>query len=94
MLPDYRVRQRDYLLEIIRALTQQLDLETVLARILEAATEMLYGQAGLVALRDDDGVFRVRIQYRVAPEFVRHFDSILRDVPDRGDPARFVISEI
>ncbi|MEK7311246.1 MAG: ATP-binding protein [Chloroflexota bacterium] len=94
MLPDYRVRQRDYLLEIIRALTQQLDLETVLARILEAATEMLYGQAGLVALRDDDGVFRVRIQYRVAPEFVRHFDSILRDAPDRGDPARFVISEI
>ncbi|MBM4422868.1 MAG: PAS domain S-box protein [Chloroflexi bacterium] len=94
MLPDYRVRQRDYLLEIIRALTQQLDLESVLARILEAAAEMLSAQAGLVALRDDDGIFRVRIQYRVAPEFVRHFDSILRDVPDRGDPARFVTGEI
>jgi PAS domain S-box-containing protein len=94
MLPDYRVRQRDYLIEIIRALTQQLDLETVLARILEVATEMLAGQAGLVALRDSDKLLRVRIQYRVTPEFVRHFDSILRDVPERGDPARFAISEI
>jgi len=97
MLPDYRVRQRDYLIEIIRALTQQLDLETVLTRILEVATEMLAGQAALVALRDPDKVLRVHIQYRVTPEFVRHFDSILRDVPeqpDRGDTARYVISEI
>lgn len=94
MLPDFRVRQRDYLIEIIRALTQRLDLESVLARILEAATEMLAGHAGLVALRDDAGTFRVAIQYHVTPEFVRHFDSILRDVPGRGDPARFAISEI
>ena len=34
MLPDFRVRQRDYLLEISRALTQELDLEKLLARIL------------------------------------------------------------
>ena len=27
MLPDFRVRQRDYLLEISRALTQELDLD-------------------------------------------------------------------
>lgn len=94
MLPDYRVRQRDYLIEIIRALTQQLDLESVLARILEVATEMLAGQAGLVALRDADKLLRVHSQYRVTPEFVRHFNSILRDVPDRGDPARFATSEI
>ncbi len=94
LLPDFRVRQRDYLIEIIRALTQRLDLESVLARILEAATEMLAGHAGLVALRDDAGIFRVAIQYHVTPEFVRHFDSILRDVPGRGDPARFAISEI
>ena len=31
MLPDLRVRQRDYLLEISRALTQELDLERLLA---------------------------------------------------------------
>ena len=31
MLPDFRVRQRDYLLEIARLLTQELDLEKLLA---------------------------------------------------------------
>ena len=35
MLPDFRVRQRDYLLEISRALTEALDLATVLTRILQ-----------------------------------------------------------
>ena len=51
MLPDFRVRQRDYLLEISRALTEELDLATVLRRILQAAAELIAGQAGLVALR-------------------------------------------
>jgi len=36
MLPDFRVRQRDYLLEISRALTEELDLATVLERDEEA----------------------------------------------------------
>lgn len=52
MLPDFRVRQRDYLLEISRALTQELDLEKLLARILRIAMEMLAGQAGLIALKN------------------------------------------
>ena len=33
-LPDFRVRQRDYLLEIARAITQELDLDKLLKRIL------------------------------------------------------------
>lgn len=98
MLPDFRVRQRDYLLEIIRALSEQLNLETVLTRVLEAAADMLGGQAGLIALRDESlgNTLRVRTQYRVTPEFVRHFDAILRDAstPGRSDPAQYVISEI
>ncbi len=53
MLPDFRVRQRDYLLEISRALTQELDLEKLLARILRIAIEMLAGQAGMIALKED-----------------------------------------
>ena len=52
MLPDFCVRQRDYLLEISRALTQELDLEKLLARILRIAIEMLAGQAGLIALKE------------------------------------------
>ena len=46
LLPDFRVRQRDYLLEISRAITQELDLDKLLARILSISIEMLAGQAG------------------------------------------------
>jgi hypothetical protein len=55
MLPDIRVRQRDYLLEISRALTQELDLDALLERILRISIEMLAGQAGLLVLRGDTG---------------------------------------
>jgi len=48
LLPDYRVRQRDYLLEIARALAQELNLDSLLSRILKIAVEMLAGQAGLI----------------------------------------------
>ena len=51
LLPDFRVRQRDYLLEIARALTEELDLNKLLGRILRISVEMLAGQAGLIALR-------------------------------------------
>ena len=46
LLPDLRVRQRDYLLEISRAITEELDLEKLLGRILTISIEMLAGQAG------------------------------------------------
>ena len=52
---DYQLRQREYLLEISRAMTSRLDLPSLLRLILENATEMLRGQAGLVALRQDIG---------------------------------------
>jgi len=62
MLPidDYRVRQRDFLLEISRAITAQLDLSEVLRRVLHASLVMLRGQVGLIALRSADDFFRVR----------------------------------
>lgn len=51
-LLDYRVRQRDFLLDILRAITAQLDLGEVLRLVLNASNVMLGGQAGVVALRD------------------------------------------
>lgn len=59
-LLDFRVRQRDFLLEISRAITAQLDLGEVLRRVLNASVAMLGGQVGLVTLRDSGGVYRVR----------------------------------
>lgn len=85
LLPDYRVRQRDYLLNISRALTSQLDLGEVLRMILQAAASMLSGEVGLIALRVGDS-FRVRAVFGLAPEDARLFDTILRDLnPDAAN---------
>lgn len=55
MLPDFRLRQREYLLEISRAMSARLDLSSLLELILQSAVEILAGQAGLITLRQDDG---------------------------------------
>ena len=56
MLPDFRVRQRDYLLEIARALAEELNFDKLLDRILFVSIEMLAGQAGFIALRSEIAV--------------------------------------
>jgi K+-sensing histidine kinase KdpD len=78
MLPDFRVRQRDYLLEISRALTQELDLEKLLARILRIAIEMLAGQAGLITLKDQEG-WRVAAAHGIAPAFLSYLSPLLAE---------------
>lgn len=78
MLPDFRVRQRDYLLEISRALTQELDLEKLLARILRISIEMLAGQAGLIALKHTDG-WRVAAAHGIAPAFLSYLTPLLAE---------------
>ena len=78
MLPDFRVRQRDYLLEISRALTQELDLEKLLARILRIAIEMLAGQAGLIALKEQEG-WRVATAHGIPPAFLSYLTPLLAE---------------
>ena len=94
MLPDYRVRQRDYLLEISRALTQELELDKLLERILVISAEMLAGQAGLIALRSEVGKWAVASTYGVPPALVRYLEPLLADVPDHDDPKQFELPEI
>ncbi len=94
MLPDFRVRQRDYLLEISRALTEELDLATVLTRILHAATELLAGQAGLVVLREEEARWRIRAHYGIPDPFLDSFKPMLADIPEHGDARRFALPEI
>ncbi len=78
MLPDFRVRQRDYLLEIARLLTEELDLEKLLARILKIAIEMLAGQAGLIALKESEG-WRVATAYNIPPAFLSYLTPLLAE---------------
>jgi PAS domain S-box-containing protein len=78
MLPDFRVRQRDYMLELARILTQELDLEKVLARVLRISIEMLAGQAGLIALKETDG-WRVSAAYGIPPAFLSYLTPLLAE---------------
>jgi signal transduction histidine kinase len=94
MLPDFRIRQRDYLLEIALALTQELDLDKLLGRILRIAVEMLAGQAGLIALRSEEGGWRVAVSHGMPPAFLKVIEAFLTEIPDHEDPERFEIPEI
>ncbi|MDR3574071.1 MAG: ATP-binding protein [Anaerolineaceae bacterium] len=95
MLPDSRVRQRDYLLEIAQALTQELDLDKLLERILVISIEMLAGQAGLIALRSQTGGWRVRVSNGLPPAFLRYVEPLLTQIPpDPENPQNYELSEI
>ncbi|MEA3339543.1 MAG: ATP-binding protein [Chloroflexota bacterium] len=94
MLIDYRVRQREYLLEISRALTAQLNLDELLQMVLEAATKMLAGQAGLIALRNPDGSFTIRASYGLPQALAPYFEPLLADIPDDINRSRFHIPGI
>lgn len=76
MLPDFRVRQRDYLLEITRTITQELDLQKVLKRILKISIEMLAGQAGLIALKEA-GKWQVVAAQGIPAAFLRYLEPLL-----------------
>lgn len=85
MLPDFRVRQRDYLLEISRALTSQLNLDEVLKLILESSVSMLAGSVGLIALREDDHAFRARASFGVDLDMLPLFEPLLEHIAQDGD---------
>jgi PAS domain S-box-containing protein len=94
MLPDFRVRQRDYLLEILRAITQELNLDNLLVRILTISAEMLAGQAGLIILRKEEGGWEVAATHGIPPAFLRYLDPLLAEVKYHEDPAGFELPEI
>ncbi len=94
MLPDFRVRQRDYLLEIGRAITQELDLDKLLARILNVSVEMLAGQAGLITLRGEEGGWTIATSHGIPSAFLNYLDPLLKAIPDQEDPAKFELPQI
>lgn len=85
MLHDFRVRQRDFLLEISRAMTAQLDLGEVLRLILNASVIMLAGEVGLVALRELSGQYRIRATMGLDAEQIDMLNGQLEDLIAKGD---------
>jgi PAS domain S-box-containing protein len=79
-LLDFRVRQRDFLLEISRAITAQLDLSEVLRRVLNASIAMLAGHVGLIALQDANGLYRIRATLGVDSERLPALNDQFREM--------------
>lgn len=75
MLPDYRVRQRDFLLQISRAMTAQLDLGEVLRLVLNASAIMVGGEAGIMALRSGEESYTIRATLGVDNEHFAELDE-------------------
>lgn len=82
------------MLEIARALTQELNLDKLLDRILKLATEMLAGKAGLIALRAEQGGWRVGASYGIPPTFLEHIEPLLKEVPEDEDRAGKELPEV
>jgi PAS domain S-box-containing protein len=88
-LSDYRVRQRDYLLSIARALVSRLNLRAVLRLILQGAVDLLQGHAGLIALRDGEGNFAFWASYGLPPAMIEAFEPLVQGVPEATDSSEF-----
>ncbi len=80
MLYDNRVLQRDFLLQISRAMTAQLDLGEVLNLVLKASVAMLSGQVGLVALRESDEQYTIHAHVGVEPESLPDLNERLAEL--------------
>ncbi|HKJ28329.1 MAG TPA: ATP-binding protein [Anaerolineales bacterium] len=93
-LPDFRVRQRDYLLEIARGITQELNLDKLLKRILQLTADILSGNAGLIMMRSGEGEWNVAASHGIPPQLLQYLDPLLAAIPDHEDPARFEIPKI
>lgn len=94
-LVDVRVLQREYLLAISRALTAELDLADLLRIILRAAVELVSGQAGLIALAEqDDEAFRVAAVHGIPSHLVDHFAPLVHGLPYAEEGERAAEKEL
>lgn len=84
-MQDYHLRQRETLLELIRAMTSRLDLAPLLELTLQSAVELLRGQVGIIVLRGREGTMRVQAYYGLPESMVRFFQPLWADLPGIDD---------
>ncbi|HET6445847.1 MAG TPA: ATP-binding protein [candidate division Zixibacteria bacterium] len=95
MLVDYRVRQREYLLSISRALTSELDLSDVLRIIVQASVDFISGRAGAIVLADPaDSVFRIAAIYGLQRDHFERFAPLLSGLPFEAGKEQEAIPEL
>jgi PAS domain S-box-containing protein len=77
-ISDYRLRQREYLLRIVQAMTSRLDLSDLLRLVIEKSVEILNAEAGLIALREEDSPnLQVYARYGLDKELLDLFTPLL-----------------
>lgn len=77
-LVDFRIRQREYLLAISRALTSELEVTDVLRIILQASVDFITGHAGLIVLSDpNEKIFRVSAALGITADMLYQFPQLV-----------------
>lgn len=90
-MADYRVVQRDYLLEISRAINAQLDLEAVLSLVVRVAAEIVAGNHGFIALHDDaPNQLRIAVAHNLLAEQWAAFEPLLEALNEPNDASQRV----
>ena len=84
---DERLKQRDYLLRISKSLSAQLDVEAVLAQVIEYAVEIVAGNYGLIALHEQESDQLVIVaSYNLPQSSWPTFAPLLRAVLHQATP--------
>ncbi|MBI5879469.1 MAG: PAS domain S-box protein [Chloroflexi bacterium] len=92
---SHELRQRDYLLQISRALTAQLDLEEVLRLVITHAVEMVDGHMGMIALRDEnERAFRIAASYGLPQTLLPRLRPFLNGLPAEFQPEHWRIPDL
>ncbi len=86
MLQDIRVRQRDLLLQLIRLMTQELDLDTLLSRMLRISIELLSGTSGFIALSSPTSGWTVKAGYGMTGAMIKYIETYLEHFPTDDQP--------
>jgi PAS domain S-box-containing protein len=91
---SYQLRQREYLLQISRAMTARLDLPSLLGLILTSAADMVRGEAGVIALRSGESstTLTIRASYGIPQTLLPRFAPLLSGFP--VDAAEYAIPDL
>ena len=85
----YQLRQREYLLQISRAMTSRLDLPSLLRLILTSAADLVRAEAGVIALRRGRSTSLViHASYGVPVSLLPRFAPLLTDFPLKPEDYR------
>lgn len=92
---SYELRQREYLLQISRALTARLDLEEVLRLVIEHSVEMLSGHMGMIAMREErDNAFRIAASYGLPQNLLPRLRQFLGSWPSTLQPDQWRVPDL